>query len=236
MSLDEIEAEYVAAHAAGRGRGAAALRRPLDLERRRRAGAAAGGARHPLHADPGRAGLRGGGGGARARADHPRGGAEPGADPGLRPGLGDARRARRWRPSAATGATLAIHLAVHALPRVVAELAPLYGEDCPVAVVARASWPEERVVRATLGTIEAALAGRPDRPDGDHPRRARARRRGLPRQRALRRRLPAALPRAGRAVSAAAAGGGGAAGAGVAGLRAGPRLAGRRRARAASAV
>ena len=47
----------------------------------------------------------------------------------------------------ATGATLAIHLAVHALPRVVAELAPLYGADCPVAVVARASWPAERVVR-----------------------------------------------------------------------------------------
>jgi precorrin-4/cobalt-precorrin-4 C11-methyltransferase len=57
-----------------------------------------------------------------------------------------------------TGATLAIHLAVHALPRVVAELAPLYGSDCPVAVVVRATWPEERVVRATLGTIEAAVA------------------------------------------------------------------------------
>ena len=72
----------------------------------------------------------------------------------------------------ATGATLAIHLAMHALPRVVAELAPLYGADCPVAVVARASWPDERVVRATLGTIEAALGGRPDRPHGDDPRRA----------------------------------------------------------------
>jgi precorrin-4/cobalt-precorrin-4 C11-methyltransferase len=60
-----------------------------------------------------------------------------------------------------TGATLAIHLAVHALPRVVAELGPLYGADCPVAVVARASWPGERVVRATLGTVEAALAADP---------------------------------------------------------------------------
>ncbi|MBP7243318.1 precorrin-4 C(11)-methyltransferase [Amaricoccus sp.] len=58
----------------------------------------------------------------------------------------------------ATGATLAIHLAIHALPRVVAELTPLYGAECPVAVVARASWPEERVVRGTLGDIEAALA------------------------------------------------------------------------------
>jgi precorrin-4/cobalt-precorrin-4 C11-methyltransferase len=61
----------------------------------------------------------------------------------------------------ATGATLAIHLAIHALPRVVAELTPLYGADCPVAVVARASWPSERVVRGTLATIEAALAEEP---------------------------------------------------------------------------
>lgn len=61
----------------------------------------------------------------------------------------------------ATGATLAIHLAIHALPRVVAELTPLYGADCPTAVVARASWPSERVVRGTLATIEAALAEEP---------------------------------------------------------------------------
>lgn len=57
----------------------------------------------------------------------------------------------------ATGATLAVHLAVHALGRVVAELTPLYGANCPVAVVARATWQDERIVRATLGTIEAAL-------------------------------------------------------------------------------
>jgi precorrin-4/cobalt-precorrin-4 C11-methyltransferase len=61
----------------------------------------------------------------------------------------------------ATGATLAVHLAVHALPRVVAELTPLYGDDCPVAIVARASWPEERVVQGTLATIEAAVAAAP---------------------------------------------------------------------------
>lgn len=60
-----------------------------------------------------------------------------------------------------TGATLAIHLAIHALGEVVARLSPLYGADCPVAVVARASWPEERVLRASLGTIEAALAEAP---------------------------------------------------------------------------
>jgi len=61
----------------------------------------------------------------------------------------------------ATGATLAVHLAAHALPRIVADLTPLYGADCPVAVVARASWPTERLVRGTLGTIEAALADDP---------------------------------------------------------------------------
>ncbi|ODM42752.1 precorrin-4 C(11)-methyltransferase [Cereibacter johrii] len=58
---------------------------------------------------------------------------------------------------AATGAVLAIHLSVHVLGRVTAELLPHYGADCPVAVVWRASWPNERVVRATLGSLEAAL-------------------------------------------------------------------------------
>jgi precorrin-4/cobalt-precorrin-4 C11-methyltransferase len=58
---------------------------------------------------------------------------------------------------ARTGATLAIHLSVHVLEKVVAELTPHYGADCPVAVVWRASWPDERVVRATLGTLETAV-------------------------------------------------------------------------------
>jgi len=61
----------------------------------------------------------------------------------------------------ATGATLAIHLAIHALDRVVADLTPLYGGECPVAIVARATWPEERVVRGTLATIEALVAADP---------------------------------------------------------------------------
>src|SRR5690242_11529486 len=42
---------------------------------------------------------------------------------------------------AATGATLAIHLAAHTIDRIVEELTPFYGADCPVAVVVRASWP-----------------------------------------------------------------------------------------------
>ncbi|MFO7479154.1 MAG: precorrin-4 C(11)-methyltransferase [Methyloceanibacter sp.] len=62
---------------------------------------------------------------------------------------------------AATGATLAIHLAIHALDLVVAELLPFYGADCPVAVVADASRPEERILRGTLGDIAAKLAASP---------------------------------------------------------------------------
>ena len=54
---------------------------------------------------------------------------------------------------AATGATLAIHLSIQNLTNVVADLSPAYGTDCPVAVVYRASWPDQRVIRGTLGTI-----------------------------------------------------------------------------------
>lgn len=60
-----------------------------------------------------------------------------------------------------TGATLAIHLAIHALDRIVAELTPLYGADCPVAIVVRASWPEQRILRGTLADIEAQAAADP---------------------------------------------------------------------------
>ncbi|HKY81290.1 MAG TPA: precorrin-4 C(11)-methyltransferase [Sphingobium sp.] len=63
----------------------------------------------------------------------------------------------------ASGATLAIHLSIHNLPQVVADLAPLYGADCPVAIVWRASWPDQRIVRATLATVEDRAAGGPER-------------------------------------------------------------------------
>lgn len=58
----------------------------------------------------------------------------------------------------ATGATLAIHLAVHAIERIVATLLPLYGAECPAAVVARASWPDQRIVRGRLADIAAKAA------------------------------------------------------------------------------
>jgi precorrin-4/cobalt-precorrin-4 C11-methyltransferase len=65
---------------------------------------------------------------------------------------------------AATGATLAIHLSIHVLESIVAELVPHYGADCPVAIVYRATWPDEQIVRGTLGSISAEVArARPER-------------------------------------------------------------------------
>lgn len=64
---------------------------------------------------------------------------------------------------ARTGAVLAIHLSVHVLEKVVAELTPHYGADCPVAVIWRASWPDQRVVRATLETLETAVGAEMER-------------------------------------------------------------------------
>ena len=62
---------------------------------------------------------------------------------------------------AASGATLAIHLAIQAMDTIVEELVPHYGPDCPVAVVMRASWPDERVLRGRLDDIRAKLSVEP---------------------------------------------------------------------------
>ncbi|GGE60777.1 precorrin-4 C(11)-methyltransferase [Actibacterium pelagium] len=58
-----------------------------------------------------------------------------------------------------TGATLAVHLSVHVLERVVEDLTPHYGAHCPVAIVWRASWPDQKIIKATLGTIIDATQG-----------------------------------------------------------------------------
>lgn len=63
----------------------------------------------------------------------------------------------------ATGATLAIHLSIHMLAEVITALTPHYGADCPIAVVWRASWPDERILHGTLGTIEAMMETQIDR-------------------------------------------------------------------------
>ncbi|MBO9472676.1 precorrin-4 C(11)-methyltransferase [Shimia sp. R10_1] len=56
---------------------------------------------------------------------------------------------------AATGATLAIHLSIGNLDHVIADLTPAYGAGCPVAVVYRASWPDQQIIRTTLATLKA---------------------------------------------------------------------------------
>jgi len=77
------------------------------------------------------------------------------------------RRASRMPESerlasfAQTRATLAIHLAISAIDSIAAELTPFYGADCPAVVVVRASWPDERILRGTLGDIGTQVAAEP---------------------------------------------------------------------------
>jgi precorrin-4/cobalt-precorrin-4 C11-methyltransferase len=58
---------------------------------------------------------------------------------------------------AASRATLVVHLSIHVLQSVVDRLTPHYGPHCPVAVVYRASWPDQRVVQSSLAGIVAAI-------------------------------------------------------------------------------
>ncbi len=54
---------------------------------------------------------------------------------------------------AQSGATLAIHLGVTRIHKIVEELIPYYGEDCPIAVCYRTSWPDQDKVSGTLRDI-----------------------------------------------------------------------------------
>ena len=56
---------------------------------------------------------------------------------------------------ARTGTTLAIHLGIRALREIERVLTPHYGANCPVAVVYRASWPDQVILRGTLSDIHA---------------------------------------------------------------------------------
>lgn len=58
---------------------------------------------------------------------------------------------------AGTRATLVLHLAVTRTRALMTEIEPYYGPDCPVAVVYRASQPDERVLRGTVATIGGAV-------------------------------------------------------------------------------
>ncbi|MFB4369409.1 MULTISPECIES: precorrin-4 C(11)-methyltransferase [unclassified Pseudomonas] len=58
------------------------------------------------------------------------------------------------------GATMAIHLGVQHLSKIIAELLPHYGASCPIAVVHRASWPDQDWVLGTLADIEAKVSAK----------------------------------------------------------------------------
>jgi precorrin-4/cobalt-precorrin-4 C11-methyltransferase len=160
MTLDQIEAEYVAAHAAGHD---VARLHSGDLsvfsavaEQIRRL------ARHgiPLTLTPGVPAF------AAAAAVLGRELTVPEVAqsvvltraPGRASRMPDGERLAAF---AATGATLVVHLGIQAIDKIVAELTPFYGVDCPAVVVARASWPDEQIVVGTLGDIAAKVAAEP---------------------------------------------------------------------------
>jgi precorrin-4/cobalt-precorrin-4 C11-methyltransferase len=57
----------------------------------------------------------------------------------------------------ASGATLCLFLSASLARKIEIELAPLYGPDCPVAVVVRASWPDELILRCRLDALADTL-------------------------------------------------------------------------------
>ena len=59
---------------------------------------------------------------------------------------------------ARTGATLCLFLSAHAIELHAQTLARHYGENCPVAMVYRASWPDERIIRGTLADIAGKVS------------------------------------------------------------------------------
>ena len=56
------------------------------------------------------------------------------------------------------GTTMCIFLSVHAIRDVVSELMTGFAEDTPVAVVQKASWPDQKIVRGTLENIADKVA------------------------------------------------------------------------------
>ena len=158
MSLDEIEAEFVAAHAAGPRRGAAAFRRSLDLQRARRTDAPARAARHSLYAHARRTGFCGRGGGARTRAHRAGSGAERGAHARAGPRLAHARagEARRLCGDRRDARDPSRHPCDRRNRR---RADAVLRRGLPGRRRgARATWPDERIVRGTLADIAAKVA------------------------------------------------------------------------------
>ena len=59
-----------------------------------------------------------------------------------------------------SGATLCIHLSIRNLRHIEEALMPHYGADCPVAIVYRATWPDEEIVLTTLAAMRAEVRAR----------------------------------------------------------------------------
>jgi precorrin-4/cobalt-precorrin-4 C11-methyltransferase len=157
MSLDEIEAEFVGAHAAGQDvarlhSGDLSIYSALaeQLRRLERRGI-------PYTLTPGVPAFAAAAAALGAELTVP----EVAQSVVLTrmPGRASAMpKAEQLAAFATTGATLAIHLAIPAIDTIVRELMPFYGADCPAAVVVRASWPQELILRGTLADIAGKVA------------------------------------------------------------------------------
>jgi precorrin-4/cobalt-precorrin-4 C11-methyltransferase len=66
--------------------------------------------------------------------------------------------AERLAVLAQSRATLCIFLSAPRVAELVEQLAGFYGRDCPAAVVYHASWPDEKILRGTLGNIAGQMA------------------------------------------------------------------------------
>ena len=157
MSLDEIEAEFAAAHAAGRDvarlhSGDLSIYSALAEQLRRLARRGI-----PYTLTPGVPAFAAAAAALQCELTVP----EIAQSVVLTRMSGRASRMPEFEKLATfaeSGATLVIHLAIHAVEKIVEELMPFYGADCPAAVVVQASSPAERVLRGTLADIAAKVA------------------------------------------------------------------------------
>ena len=157
LSLDEIEAEFTAAHAAGHDvarlhSGDLSIYSALaeQLRRLRRRGI-------PYSLTPGVPAFAAAAAALECELTLP----EVAQSVVLTRVGGRASRmpeAEKLATFAATGATLVIHLAIHAVEAIINELTPFYGADCPAAVVVQATSPGECILRGTLADIAAKVA------------------------------------------------------------------------------
>lgn len=69
------------------------------------------------------------------------------------PGRTDVPKEQDLNQLARSKATLCIFLSIDQIEKVTEVLIPHYGEGCPVAVVYRASWPDQTVITGILGDI-----------------------------------------------------------------------------------